>query len=239
MKTPSSLAIAVLLLLTFFPFAEFAHADDKPSNKSDSPKATSLKYLLTLPEDYKSKTAWPLVLFLHGAGERGDNLELVKKHGPPKLIAAGKKFPFITVSPQCPKNQRWNAKQLIALLDDIEQKYHVDPNRVYVTGLSMGGFGTWRLAAYAPKRFAAIAPICGGGDVKSAKRIAHLPVWVFHGAKDRGVPLKLSEDMVEALRKAGGKPKLTVYPNAGHDSWTVTYNNPEFYKWLLAQKRGK
>ena len=108
-----------------------------------------------------------------------------------------------------------------------------------MTGLSMGGFGTWRLAAYTPHRFAAIAPICGGGETYWTRRFPHLPVWVFHGAKDTGVPLERSQSMVDALKKAGGEPKLTVYPDAGHDSWTETYDNPDFYEWLLEQKRAK
>jgi predicted peptidase len=196
-------------------------------------------YLLYLPKDYDSQESWALVLFLHGAGERGDDLELAKKHGPPKLISEGKDFPFIVVSPQCPKDRWWEPIELVALLDEIGKKYHVDEDRIYLTGLSMGGFGTWRLAAYAPDRFAAIAPICGGGETSWAKYIAPLPVWAFHGAKDKGVPLERSEKMVEAIKKVGGNPNLTVYPEAEHDSWTETYNNPEFYKWLLEQRRKK
>jgi predicted peptidase len=177
------------------------------------------------------------LLFLHGAGERGDNLDLVKRHGPPKLIEAGKEFPFIVVSPQCPADKWWEPIELVALLDAIGQKYKVDPDRVYVTGLSMGGFGTWHLAAYAPERLAAIAPICGGGEIYWAKRFAHLPVWAFHGAKDTGVPLERSQVMVDELKKLGGHPKFTIYPEAGHDAWTATYDNPQLYEWLLAQKR--
>src|SRR6185312_8308672 len=124
----------------------------------------TLKYLIYQPADYDKQDKWPLLLFLHGAGERGDDLELVKKHGPPKLAAEGKDFPFIVVSPQCPKDRWWEPIELVALLDDIGSKYKVDADRIYVTGLSMGGFGTWRLAFYAPDRFAAIAPICGGGE---------------------------------------------------------------------------
>jgi predicted peptidase len=197
-----------------------------------------LEYLLYLPKDYDQKESWPLLLFLHGAGERGEDLNKVKFHGPPKLIAAGKEFPFIVVSPQCPTRSRgWQPFELSALLDDLTQKYKVDKDRLYVTGLSMGGFGTWALAAYSPDRFAALVPICGGGDPNTARRFAHVPIWVFHGAKDPTVPLSASERMVEALKKAGVTPKFTVYPDAGHDSWTEAYNNPELYEWLLQQKR--
>jgi predicted peptidase len=164
-------------------------------------------------------------------------LDLVKKQGLPKLIEAGKQFPFIVVSPQCPKNRRWEPLEVKTLLDEIVEKYKADQDRIYVTGLSMGGFGTWSLAAYQPERFAAIVPICGGGEPITAKLFAHVPTWVFHGARDPVVPLERSEKMVEALKKSGGEVKFTVYPEAGHDAWTETYANPQLYEWLLQQKR--
>ena len=189
-------------------------------------------YLLYLPEGYNASQAeWPLVLFLHGAGERGSDLEKVKFHGLPKHIAAGEQFPFIAVSPQCPEGQWWDLKMLSGLLDHIEANYRVDKDRIYLTGLSMGGFGT------EPCRFAAIAPVCGGGQASSACSIKNLPVWVFHGARDNIVPLSASEEMVKALERCGGDVRFTVYPEAGHDSWTETYQNPELYKWLLDQRR--
>jgi predicted peptidase len=197
----------------------------------------NLKYLLYLPKDYDQKPSWPLMLFLHGAGERGDDIERVKKHGPPKLIEAGRELPFIVVSPQCPKDRWWEPVELTALLDEIVEKYKVDRDRIYVTGISMGGFGTWSLAMSTPRRFAAVVPICGGGDPIWARQLAGIPIWVFHGAKDPTVPLARSEQMVEALKKANGNVKFTVYPNALHDSWTETYENPELYTWLLEQKR--
>ena len=200
----------------------------------------ALDYLLHVPPSYDAAgDSVPLLLFLHGAGERGTDLERVKLHGPPKLIAAGVPFPAIVVSPQLPEGTWWriHVSELLALLDDIATRYNVDQDRVYVTGLSMGGFGTWSLAAYTPNRFAAIVPICGGGEPYWAKRFAHVPTWVFHGAKDRGVPLNRSQEMVDALKKHGGNPKLRVYPEAGHDAWTDTYDNPELYDWLLQQKR--
>lgn len=197
-------------------------------------------YLLYLPKGYaESKEGWPLVLFLHGAGERGDRLELVKKHGPPMLAEKGKALPFILVSPQCPRDGWWpkETAMLADLLDEVVARHRVDVDRVYVTGLSMGGMGTWALAAAQPRRFAAIAPICGGGDPATAERISHLPVWAFHGARDRVVPLKATQDMVDALKRAGAEPKLTVYPNAGHNSWTAAYDDKQLYEWLASQKR--
>jgi predicted peptidase len=198
----------------------------------------TLDYLLYLPKGYdKGEKAWPLLLFLHGAGESGNDLSKVKKHGPPKLVAAGKDLPFIIVSPQS-RRRGWQPGTLNALLDDVSKKYRVDADRVYVTGLSMGGFGTWALAASRPDRFAAIVPICGGGNPKTASKLKDLPVWVFHGGKDRAVPVERSEAMVKALKDAGSKSvEFTLYPEAGHDSWTKTYNNPKLYEWLLAHKR--
>ena len=197
-------------------------------------RTVSGQYLLYLPDGYgKDDAEWPLVMFLHGAGERGSDLELVKKHGPPRLIGEGKAFPFIMVAPQCPADQWWSEDVLSALLDKIEDEYRVDRSRVYVTGLSMGGFGTWRLAAHNPNRFAAIMPVCGGGDVSTVCSIKQVPAWVFHGAKDPVVPLAESQRMVDRLKSCGGDVTLTVYPEAGHDSWTETYNNPEVYSWLL------
>jgi predicted peptidase len=205
-------------------------------------RVVKANYLLYLPKEYGKDTAkkWPLILFLHGSGESGDDIEKVKVHGPPKLIAAGKEFPFIVVSPQAPASRvGWQVETLNTLLDDVIQKYHVDEDRVYLTGLSMGGFGTWSLASANPERFAAIAPICGGGDPFRVRRLRSMPIWVFHGAKDPTVPVKMSEDMVEALKKAGGDVKFTVYPDAGHDSWTATYDNPELYTWFLEHTRKK
>jgi predicted peptidase len=199
-------------------------------------------YLLYLPKDYGKDPSvkWPLMIFLHGSGESGTDVQKVKAHGPPKLIAAGKEFPFIIVSPQAPIVPRrgWSVETLNTLLDDILARYSVDQDRVYLTGLSMGGFGTWAWVSENPERFAAIAPICGGGQPRMARRIKDMPIWVFHGAKDMTVPISESEQMVEALKKAGApEVKFTIYPDAGHDSWTATYDNPELYTWLLQHKR--
>src|SRR5579871_899561 len=196
-------------------------------------KVIKVKYLLYLPKDYEKDAdkKWPLILFLHGSGESGDDVEKVKTHGPPKLIAAGKEFPFIIVSPQSPGGG-WDTEALTYLLDEIQQKYRVDEDRVYLTGLSMGGYGTWALAIEHPDRFAAIAPIAGGGTPRRARRLKNIPTWVFHGAKDMTVPIKEDQDMVDALKAAGGDVKFTIYPDAGHDSWTQTYENPELFTWF-------
>ncbi len=197
------------------------------------------EYLIELPQGYaeQPETAWPLMLFLHGAGERGDSLGLVNLHGPPKLIKQGQAFPLIVVSPQCPREHWWSAQTLGMLLDEITAQYRIDEDRIYVTGLSMGGFGTWDLATRYPNRFAAIAPICGGGEPARACPFKHLPVWAFHGAQDEVVPLERSQEMIDALEACGSNARLTVYPEVGHDSWTETYDNPALYDWFLSHRR--
>lgn len=236
--------LVLLVALTLLSTApDFVAAGDSPQSGQQQPEKldrtlrVNMQYLLYLPQDYDAHDNWPLLLFLHGGGERGDYIELLKIHGPPKLIAAGKQFPMIVVSPQCPKDQRWQSVTLLALLDDLCEKLKVDLDRIYVTGLSMGGYGLWDLAIDAPDRFAALAPICGGGEPGSVKTIKHIPVWAFHGELDEGVPLRRSQEMVDALKKEGAKPKLTVFPGVGHISWTAVYEDPAFYEWLLAQKR--
>ena len=196
-------------------------------------------YLLYLPEGYTNDTLqkWPLLIFLHGSGESGVDLEKVKAHGPPKLIEQGKKFPFIVVSPQAPPQTGWQVEALKGMLSDIKKKYRVDNDRVYLTGLSMGGFGTWSMSEKFPDEFAAIAPICGGGDVDKVWQLRHMPVWCFHGAKDDVVPPTASQRMVDALRKYNSNVKFTLYPEANHNSWEITYNNDSLYTWLLAQKK--
>ncbi len=204
-------------------------------------RTVGARYLLYLPEGYDETGGrrWPLVLFLHGAGERGHDLEQLKRHGLPRVLEGRDDFPAIVVSPQCPPEERWSVEVLSALLDEIAGRYAMDADRVYVTGLSMGGFGTWALAIAEPERFAAIAPICGGGEPFGTARLTRLPVWAFHGDADTVVPLRRSQEMVEALRARGGDVRFTVYPGVGHDSWTRTYDNPELYDWLFAHRRSE
>lgn len=201
---------------------------------------TAVHYWLFLPQQYDGKEKLPLMLFLHGAGERGDDLEVVKKWGPAKIVASRKDFPFVVASPQCPSGKRWNAAAMAALVDDLAGRLSIDKTRIYVTGLSMGGYGSWDLMARYPKIFAAGVPICGGGDPETAEVLKEIPIWVFHGDKDTAVPLARSQQMVEAIKKVGGdKVKLTIYPGVGHNSWSATYANQEVYDWLLSHRRGK
>jgi predicted peptidase len=213
----------------------------------EASRQVTVPYLLFVPQDYREdETAWPLLLFLHGYGEcgdGGDELVRAKIHGPAKRVDSQPDFPFVLVTPQCPKPERsevvfgWKPDQLIKLIDHLVGELNVDRERIYVTGLSMGGFGTWRLAAAYPDRFAAAVPICGGGEPdKMAAALSTVPIWCFHGAQDPVVPLARTKDMVDAVKQAGGDVKLTVYPDAGHDSWTETYDNPNVYEWLLSHR---
>ncbi|NQX41189.1 prolyl oligopeptidase family serine peptidase [Pedobacter steynii] len=198
-------------------------------------------YLLYLPEGYQqdSLKKFPLVLFLHGSGERGNDLEKVKINGLPKLVEAGRKFPFILVSPQAHAGEGWESKDLMRLMRSLQKKYRIDEDRLYLTGLSMGGFGSWDMAIKYPGLFAAVIPVCGGGDSSKVWLMRNTPTWAFHGAKDDAVPLKASQEMVEALRHHNPAVKFTVYPDAGHDSWTAAYNTDSLYTWMLSQKKFK
>jgi predicted peptidase len=240
MKLKVSSLVSTLVLVATPAFAAEAPATLVQREKHFEAQITviaKMDYLLFLPQGYEqSKQRWPLMLFLHGAGESGTDLAKVKTHGPPKVVESKPDFPFILVSPQS-AGRGWNSDTLNALLNDVIRQYRVDERRIYLTGLSMGGYGTWSLAAAHPERFAAIVPICGGGNPADAKKLAALPIWVFHGAKDPTVPVQRSREMVEAIQAAGGNVKFTEYPEAKHDCWTETYDNPELYKWLLAQKR--
>jgi len=205
--------------------------------QSTSDPAMKLGYLLYLPEHYgKSNERSPLLLFLHGAGERGNDLSLVKKHGPPKLVDRGQHLPFVVVSPQCPAEQRWDAKTLLALLDALVAKHSIDKDRVCVTGLSLGGSGTWSLIATEPDRFAAAIPICGRGEPEAAMRAGRLPVWIVVGDRDRAELVTNCREMADSLQTKGGDVKLSIYSGVGHDSWTQSYATPELYDWLLRRK---
>ena len=234
-----------LLALTGSAIAQTAHNLVAKSFSSERKQVLAADYLLFLPAGYEANSTnrWPLILFLHGAGERGSNVWQVTKHGPPKIAKQTTNFPFIVVAPQCPKKKIWSNDLLLALLDEVETKYAVDTHRVYLTGISMGGFGTWSLGLSHPERFAAIAPICGGGELitpllADKTKLASLPVWAFHGAKDPVVPLEESEHMVKLLKRFEVREvKFTVYPEALHDCWTQTYTNAELFAWFLKHSR--
>jgi len=196
-------------------------------------------YLLYVPKKTSPNGLFPLILFLHGSDERGNDLGILKRKGLPSFLDDRNNFPFVVVSPQCPENKNWDTQNLLTLLDYVETTLPIDKNRVYVTGLSMGGFATWNLAQAAPERFAAIAPVCGGGNLDRVCIMRNIPVWAFHGLKDTAVPYTESERLVEKLREFESDVKFTLYPNAEHDAWTETYQNPALYDWFLSKSRGK
>ena len=249
LKSLYLLAASVAILTSCFTMStKSVAADTKPDYLSAQSFATTLelKYLLFLPKGCEVGGAkrWPLIMFLHGAGERGDDVWRTSIHGPTKYIKTHPDFPFILVSPLCPAGEKWSDDVLLRLLDSITNNYPVDTKRIYLTGLSMGGYGTWSLATTHPERFAAIAPICGGEgnigvvlsklDATRAPLLKKLPIWAFHGGKDPTVSVHESERMIDIFKKAGDEDvKLTIYPDALHDSWSATYANPELYDWFL------
>jgi predicted peptidase len=247
--------------LVLFALLSAGCAHEKPRDNVAVPRALhqrtaatlDCQYLLYLPRDYAARPGErrPLLLFLHGAGERGTNVWRAGLHGPARYISAHPDFPFVVLTPLCPSNQIWSGQTLCALLDETIRRYRIDTNRVYLTGLSMGGFGTWDLALTWPERFAAVIPIAGGGSdlpiilarigyVSPEKTAAlkSLAFWAFHGANDAVVPPDDSERMISALQQAGvAEAKITIYPDATHNSWDKTYNNPGIYDWLLQHSR--
>lgn len=196
-------------------------------------------YLVALPEGYadQPRKRWPLLIFLHGSGERGTDLELLRVHGPFREIAQGRRYPFIVAAPQCPPEVWWDVEVLTKWLDHIERKYRVDRARIVLSGISMGGYGTWAWAAAQPNRFAGILPVCGGGDPKTAPAIRDVPAWVVHGDEDRAVPVEQSREMVAALRAAGARVRYDEIPGGGHDVWTDLFARDDLYAWIAARRR--
>ena len=253
----SSILYAVAVL---YVSANMAPADESRQRMKQSVDGQRLHYLIQAPAEKSPKAGWPLLLFLHGYGECGDNLEEVKKHGPPKLIA---KFDSlagcIVVSPQCPRNSWWRVNVIKALVEEVvNDRGDIDRRRLYVSGLSMGGYGIWSFISHYPDYFAAAIPICGGGnplrlpanrppvkigiknefDPVGLKQAKDLPVWTFHGTKDGSVPIKETEMLVKILKEAGGtKITFTAYDGVGHvAAWEKAYENPEVWEWLFSQR---
>jgi predicted peptidase len=243
------LACALVLALGF---ATLAPGQDKPKTgfidkTFKNSDGTTSPYVVFVPQNYDGTKEYPVILFLHGAGET-KNPKAKKEGKMPVEVGIGpaikkreKEFPFITVIPRA-ESFGWgaetaNGKRALAMLDEVMKEYKVDPKRQYLTGLSMGGMGTWSIALAHPDRFAAIAPICGRGDTKQAEKIKNLPCWCFHGDADTTVPVAGSRDMIDAIKKAGGNPKYTEYPKVGHNSWDMAYGTDDLYKWLLEQKK--
>jgi predicted peptidase len=217
----------------------------------------TLPFRLLKPLNYNPKEQYPLVVFLHGAGERGDDNDKQLVHGVPEFLTPEnrKDYPCFLIAPQCPEGKKWvevdwsaeseiqpkgpsePMRLTLGLIDQMRKDYPIDAKRIYVTGLSMGGFGAWDVIARRPDLFAAAVPICGGGDETTATKIAKIPIWAFHGAKDPAVNVNRTRHMIAALKKAGGEPKYTEYPDEGHASWVPAYKDAAMMKWLFAQKK--
>jgi predicted peptidase len=194
------------------------------------------EYLIAVPSRRRTG-AWPLIVFLHGSDERGQDTARLRSCGPFALSGTNLGFPAIIAAPQCLPDEDWEPDSLAAFVELVASSYQVDRNRIYLIGYSMGGYGTWRTAARYPDLFAAIVPIGGGGDANDAESLASIPVWAFHGANDNVIPLEESERMIEAIQAAGGKPILTVLPDAGHGICEEVCRRSDLWEWLLRQCR--
>jgi predicted peptidase len=234
--------------------AGFHQADDWEKREQRDAKGAKLPYRLFKPRSAAGKEKWPLVLFLHGAGERGEDNDAQLKHAVKYFVANQAQFPCFIAAPQCPAKLQWvdtpwgNPKHTmpaqptepmrlaIEMVAALEKEFAVDPKRLYVTGLSMGGFGTWDAIQRFPQRFAAAVPVCGGADEAAAPVIANIPVWIFHGGNDDVVKTARSRNIVDALKKAGGTPKYTEYPGVGHGCWDQAYQEKDLFPWLFGQR---
>lgn len=232
-------------------------AADPEAREFIAKDGTVLKYRWSAPEKTEPGKIYPLVLFLHGSGERGDDNIAQLKHGVLPILAGAVKLdqPVFLIAPQCPKDRWWSpvdmgkmrlsaagkpnalVEAVLALVDETTRIQPIDPKRFYVTGISMGGFGTWDLLCRIPDKIAAAVPICGGGDTTQVAKFKDVPIWAFHGEADSVVPVKSTREMISTLEKAGGNPKVTYYPKVDHNSWTQTYDDPEVIRWIFDQHR--
>ena len=198
-------------------------------------QSENVKYIIRFPDGYKNGDRFPVIIFLHGAGSRGNDINILKNNPYFNIINKHVEFPFITVAPQCSQNTWFDMfEQLKRFVFKIYDENFTDKNKIYLMGASMGGYGTWQLAMSLPELFAAIVPICGGGMYWNASRLVNVPVWAFHGAKDTTVFKEESIKLIDAVNECGGKAKLTIYPENGHDAWSDTYNSHEVFRWLLS-----
>ena len=238
-RTGRGSANAVLTALALaFSFPATAQAADGQTPQP-AIAVDNYPYQLFLPRGYNadSKVNWPLLIFLHGSGERGDDVAKVKVHGPPKIADRSPDFPFVTVSPLLGADQDWDVAKLDRLLDHVTKTLRIDPTRIYLTGLSRGGHASWRWAAAEPHRFAAVAPVAGRGETATACALKDTPIWAFHGDRDDVVVPEGSFDMARAIRACGGRlSRLTIYPDLGHNSWDPAYDDPALYLWLLSHR---
>lgn len=260
---PSLLALSLAFVAPLLAQDASKTAAPKPGDEYQartftSPEGATLGFRLLAPKNYDAKQKYPLVIFLHGAGERGSDNAVQLKHGAPLFVKpeVREKYPCFVIAPQCPPEQKWvdidwtsdtpkqpelspTMRLVLGALEAVQKEFSVDADRLYVTGLSMGGYGTWDLITRFPERWAAAVPVCGGGDKAVAVRAKAVPIWAFHGLEDTAVKPARSQEMVAAIVAAGGRPLFSEYPYVKHDSWTIAYGEPELLPWLFAQKRGQ
>ncbi len=231
----------LLAMCSFFLLQACAAQTQIIEDKVETVTRENLRYYLYYPQDYKTDgdKSFGLLLFLHGGGEAGGDLEEIKENGPPKLLVEGKQFPFLVLAPQNPhKRKWWNAEAVKQLLDSVVSTNNVDVNKIYLTGLSRGGSAAWELATQYPNTFAAMAVVCGMTPLPYAHWIdKNMPIWVFHGEDDQVIAVEESDKMVEKLRKMNYKVRYTRYGNVGHNSWERAYTTDSLYTWFANQKR--
>ena len=242
-RSRPSAAIVVLVLLSGcaargdWPLAKGQHAQHFERRVT---RPVSGDFLLYLPAGFDPHDAkkYPLLIFMHGSGESGHDLSRLKGQGPLMIVETQKNFPFILASPQAPESYAgFDPAVLNAMLDELIERLPIDVERVYLTGLSMGGEWSYGWASMNPGRFAAIAPISGAWDTDAACALKDIPVWAFHGANDDIVPTADDQAMVEAINKCGGHARITIYPDVGHGAWIPAYADPHLYEWLLEHRR--
>jgi len=230
----------IITLITLLVFAVSVTAKTPGGNSPlVKEKSKTYPYLAYLPDGYDKNDAkaWPLIIYLHGSSCKGNNLEKLKKYGPPFYLDRGMNVDAIVISPQCPSNKNWTyGTWFESFYKELKDKYNIDPSRVYLTGMSLGGFGTWDIASRYPDYFAAIMPLCGGGQTRMVETLKDIPTWVFHGEVDRKVSLSRSVQMVDALQELGSKPKFSILKGQGHGIQKV-YSDQNIYKWLLSQHK--
>jgi predicted peptidase len=194
--------------------------------------------LVYLPSEYRTTERWPVVLYLHGSGVRGYEIQRVRQYGLPRHLDEGNVYPAMVAAPQCREGANWRPDELVLLLDLLGDQFSIDESRIYVVGESMGGYGAWDCAACVPEKLAAVVPLCGGGDPKLADKLVRLPIWAFHGEEDDVIPPSESQEMVDAIKLLGGQARLTILPGQGHNLSDIPCKNQELIEWMLRQRQG-
>ena len=230
----------LVLALAFAALAQPALAASRSTDatfEATLSRRVALPYRVWLPDGYSSSgKAWPAILFLHGSGERGNDLSFLQRNGPPH-IAGTRGLPFVVIAPQLKEGETWSGDAVLALLDRLEGALAIDTTRVYLTGLSMGAYGAYEAAIAAPARFAAILTVSGAGNPAEVCKLKAVPTWIIHGAKDDIIPVQSGREMAKRLENCKGDVRWTLEPDTGHDAWTKVYDDPATYEWFLAHRR--